>query len=259
MIEEMRARFDLAGKKAIVTGVGAMEGIGRYLAEGLCEAGAEVVLVNRSERMFTVRDYLQEKGYAVHGVIADLGEREQLRRAFAESMELLGSHLDILVNCAGIQRRMPSVDFEEQAWDDVVNINLNAVFFLSQLAAREMIPQHKGKIINVASMLSYFGGYRVPAYTATKTAVMGLTRALTNEWAAEGINVNAIAPGYIATDMGKPLMEDPVRNKEIIDRIPPKAWGDPKVFKDVVVFLASEASNYICGATIPVDGGFLCR
>ena len=192
-------------------------------------------------------------------MIADLGEREQLRRAFAESMELLGSHLDILVNCAGIQRRMPSVDFEEQAWDDVVNINLNAVFFLSQLAAREMIPQHKGKIINVASMLSYFGGYRVPAYTATKTAVMGLTRALTNEWAAEGINVNAIAPGYIATDMGKPLMEDPVRNKEIIDRIPSKAWGDPKVFKDVVVFLALEASNYICGATIPVDGGFLCR
>ena len=113
MIEEMRARFDLAGKKAIVTGVGAMEGIGRYLAEGLCEAGAEVVLINRSERMFTVRDYLREKGYAVHGVIADLGEREQLRRAFAESMELLGSHLDILVNCAGIQRRMPSVDFEE--------------------------------------------------------------------------------------------------------------------------------------------------
>ena len=259
MIEEMRARFDLAGKKAIVTGVGAMEGIGRYLAEGLCEAGAEVVLINRSERMFTVRDYLREKGYAVHGVIADLGEREQLRRAFAESMELLGSHLDILVNCAGIQRRMPSVDFEEQAWDDVVNINLNAVFFLSQLAAREMIPQHKGKIINVASMLSYFGGCRVPAYTAAKTAVMGLTRALTNEWAAEGINVNAIAPGYIATDMGKPLMEDPVRNKEIIDRIPSKAWGDPKVFKDVVVFLASEASNYICGATIPVDGGFLCR
>ena len=131
-----------------------MEGIGRYLAEGLCEAGAEVVLINRSERMFTVRDYLREKGYAVHGVIADLGEREQLRRAFAESMELLGSHLDILVNCAGIQRRMPSVDFEEQAWDDVVNINLNAVFFLSQLAAREMIPQHKGKIINVAFAVS---------------------------------------------------------------------------------------------------------
>ena len=254
MIEEMRARFDLAGKKAIVTGVGAMEGIGRYLAEGLCEAGAEVVLINRSERMFTVRDYLREKGYAVHGVIADLGEREQLRRAFAESMELLGSHLDILVNCAGIQRRMPSVDFEEQAWDDVVNINLNAVFFLSQLAAREMIPQHKGKIINVASMLSYFGGYRVPAYT-----VSNFTQWLAVHFSKVGIRVNAIAPGYIATDMGKPLMEDPVRNKEIIDRIPSKAWGDPKVFKDVVVFLASEASNYICGATIPVDGGFLCR
>ncbi len=259
MIPEMKATFDLTGKKAIVTGVGAMEGIGRYLSEGLCEAGAEVVLINRSDRMLAVKDYLEEKGYKVHGVIADLSDRDQLRSAFAKSMELLEDRLDILVNCAGVQRRMPSVEFTEQAWDDVVNLNLNAVFFLCQLAAQEMMKQHKGKIINVASMLSFFGGYRVPAYTATKTAIVGLTRALTNEWISEGISVNAIAPGYIATDMARPLMEDPIRNKEILERIPAKAWGDPKVFKGIAVFLASSASDYISGATIPVDGGFLCR
>lgn len=259
MIKELQERFDLTGKKAIVTGVGAVEGIGRYMAEGLCEAGAEVVLINRSERMYKVMDLLNSRGYNVHGVTADLSDRNQLKTAFSNSVDILGDKLDILVNCAGLQRRMPSIDFTEKDWDDVVALNLNAVFFLSQLAAREMMKQKKGKIINVASMLSYFGGFCVPAYTATKTAVMGLTRALTNEWIQHGINVNAIAPGYIATDMAKPLMEDPVRNQEILDRIPAKAWGDPQVFKGITVFLASEASDYISGATIPIDGGFLCR
>ncbi len=259
MIEEMRASFDLAGQKAIVTGVGAMEGIGRYLAEGLCEAGAEVVLINRSDRVFRVEDYLRNKGYSVHALTADLADREQLHTAFFRSMEMLGNDLDVLVNCAGTQRRMPSMEFTEKAWDEVRALNLDAVFFLSQLAAREMAKKGRGKIINVASMLSFFGGWRVPAYTATKTAVMGLTRALTNEWISQGIHVNAIAPGYIATDMSRPLMEDPVRNKEILDRIPAGNWGDPKVFKGIAVFLASAASDYISGATIPVDGGFLCR
>ena len=245
MRTEMIRKFDLTGKKAIITGVGSLEGIGRYLAEGLCESGAQVVLINRSERMYKVRDFFRE--------------RVQLDDAFRQSMELLGGRLDILVNCAGMQKRMDSVDFSREDWDAVVALNLNAVFFLSQLAAREMEKQHKGKIINIASMLSYLGGYRVPAYTATKTAVMGLTRALTNEWIAKGINVNAIAPGYIATDMNRPLMEDSVRNQEILSRIPAGGWGDPEAFKAVVVFLASEASDYISGVTLPVDGGFLCR
>lgn len=251
--------FDLSGKKAIVTGVGATEGIGRYIAEGLCEAGAEVVLINRSDRMYKVLNLFKDQGFPVYGLTADLADRDQQKTAFRKSLELLDGKLDILVNCAGVQRRMPSVDFTEQDWDDVVALNMNAVFFMCQMAAREMMKQHKGKIINIASMLSYLGGYKVPAYTATKTAVIGLTKALTNEWVQEGINVNAIAPGYIATDMSRPLMNDPVRNKEILDRIPAKKWGDPKSFKAVAVFLASEASDYISGATIPVDGGFLCR
>lgn len=259
MNEDLIAKFDLTGKKAIVTGVGSLEGIGRYLAEGLCEAGAEVVLINRSERMYRVKEMLEGRGFLVHGLIADLTDRRQLKDAFAKSLELLGGKLDILVNCAGMQRRNDSVDFTEEDWDAVMALNLNAVFFLSQLAAREMAKQKKGKIINIASMLSYLGGYRVPAYTASKTAVLGLTRALTNEWIAQGINVNAIAPGYIDTDMNKPLMEDPVRNQEILSRIPAGRWGDPRSFKAVAVFLASEASDYISGAAIPVDGGFLCR
>lgn len=259
MREEWIANFELKGKKAIVTGVGALEGIGRYLAEGLCEAGSEVVLINRSERMYKVKELLGARGFKVHAVIADLTDRKQLREAFSKSMEYLDGKLDILVNCAGLQRRNDSMEFSEEDWDDVMALNLNAVFFLSQMAAREMAKQSRGKIINVASMLSYLGGYRVPAYTASKTAIMGLTRALTNEWVSLGINVNAIAPGYIATDMNRPLMEDSVRSREILSRIPAGEWGDPGAFKSVAVFLASKASDYISGVTIPVDGGFLCR
>lgn len=259
MREEWINSFALTGKKAIVTGVGAVEGIGRYLAEGLCEAGAEVVLINRSERMYKVKSLLENRSFKVHGIVADLTKRPQLKTAFEESMECLDGKLDILVNCAGMQRRNDSVAFSEEDWDDVMALNLNAVFFLSQMAAKEMLKQKKGKIINVASMLSYLGGYRVPAYTASKTAIVGLTRALTNEWVAQGINVNAIAPGYIATDMNRPLMEDPERSREILSRIPAGEWGDPQAFKSVAVFLASKASDYISGAVIPVDGGFLCR
>lgn len=259
MVQAMQNAFDLSGKKAMVSGVGAMEGIGRYLAEGLCEAGAEVVLINRSDRVQRVLEAFLEKGYPAHAVVADLSDRRELNRAFTESLDALGGEVDILVNCAGLQRRAPSIDFTPEDWDAVRALNLDAVFFMCQLAAREMMKKHRGKIINVASMLSYFGGWRVPAYTATKTAVMGLTRALTNEWIAEGIHVNAIAPGYIATDMTRAIQDDPVRNEEILSRIPAGTWGDPAVFKGIAVFLASAASDYISGATIPVDGGFLCR
>ena len=168
-------------------------------------------------------------------------------------------HLDILVNNAGIIRRAPALEFSETDWDDVLQINLRAVFFLSQAAARLMKQQGGGKIINVASMLSFQGGILVPSYTAAKSGVAGLTRALANEWAKHGINVNAIAPGYMATDNTAPLRADPDRSKTILERIPAGRWGTPNDIKGAAVFLASAASDYMNGAVIPVDGGWLTR
>lgn len=251
--------FDLTGKKAIVTGVSSMNGLAKSMAEGLCEAGAEVCVIDISDKLFDVVDLLHKKGYKAHGVKANLADKNDLNRAFLESLEKLGGKIDILVNAAGVQRRSPTEEFKAEDWDIVINVNLNAVFFLSQLVGREMLKQGKGKIINIASMLSFLGGYMVPAYSASKGAVAQLTKALTNEWASKGININAIAPGYMATDMGMPLMKDPIRNKEVTDRIPMKRWGNPDDMKGLTVFLASEASDYLSGAVIPIDGGFLCR
>jgi 2-deoxy-D-gluconate 3-dehydrogenase len=167
--------------------------------------------------------------------------------------------LDVLVNNAGIIRRAPAIEFSEADWDDVLQINLKAVFFLSQAAARVMVKQHGGKIINIASMLSFQGGIIVPSYTAAKSGVAGITRALANEWARHNVNVNAIAPGYMATDNTAPLRADPNRSASILDRIPAGRWGVPDDLKGVVVFLASAASDYVNGAIIPVDGGWLTR
>jgi 2-deoxy-D-gluconate 3-dehydrogenase len=167
--------------------------------------------------------------------------------------------LDILVNNAGIIRRAPALEFSEEYWDDVIQINLKALFFLSQAAARVMAEQGGGKIINIASMLSFQGGILVPSYTAAKSGVAGLTRALANEWAAQGINVNAIAPGYIATDNTAPLRADPQRSQAILARIPVGRWGEPADLKGVAVFLASAAADYMHGAIVPVDGGWLTR
>ena len=258
MRTEMIRKFDLTGKKAIITGVGSLEGIGRYLAEGLCESGAQVVLINRSERMYKVRDFFRERGFSADGVVADLTDRVQLDDAFRQSMELLGGRLDIRVNCAGMQKRMDSVDFSREDWDAVVALNLNAVFFLSQLAAREMEKQHKGKIINIASMTSFFGSERIPAYTASKAGIAQLTKALSNEWARSGVNVNAIAPGYMATKLTQDIKEkNPKQYQEITSRIPAGRWGTGEDLKGLAVFLASDASAYISGAVIPVDGGYL--
>ena len=254
----MNSLFDLTGKKAIVTG--GTRGLGHGMAEGLMEAGAAVVIFGTSKKVIEVAAQFEAKGYWCKGIAVDLADDRARQEAFDQAVALLGG-LDILVNAAGIQRRHPSPEFPLQDWKDVLNVNLTAPFDLCQMAAKEFLKKEQpcGKIVNIASMLSYLGGYRVPAYTATKTAVMGLTRALTNEWIAKGINVNAIAPGYIATDMNRPLVEDSVRNQEILSRIPAGGWGDPEAFKAVVVFLASEASDYISGVTLPVDGGFLCR
>ena len=250
--------FDLTGRKAIVTG--ATRGLGRGMAEGLMEAGCEVVVVGSSASALSVAEEFRSKGFACHGLAVDLSEREQRRAGFAQAVELLGGHLDILVNGAGVQRRHFCTEFPLSDWDDVLEVNLTATFEMCQLAANQMIAQNsKGKIINVASMLSYFGGWTVPAYAASKGGVAQLTKALSNEWTGKGINVNAIAPGYMATEMNTALLNDEGRNTEILGRIPAHRWGTPDDMKGLCIFLASDASDYIAGAVIPCDGGYLCK
>ena len=247
--------FDLTGKKAIVTG--AASGLAHGIAEGLMEAGAEVAIIDISARTEDVAKEFCDRGFKAHAVHANLGDRKELTGAFHTALNLLGGKVDILVPAAGIQRRNKCEDFTMEDWDAVININLSAVFMLCQLAGREMLKQKSGKIINIASMLSYFGGYTVPAYAASKGGVAQVTKALTNEWAREGINVNAVAPGYMATTMNTKIIEDETRNTEITNRIPARRWGTPEDLKGVTVFLASSASDYLSGAIIPIDGGYL--
>lgn len=250
---------NLTGKKAIVTG--AAQGLSCGMAEGLMEAGAEVCIMDINPKAPEVAKEYTEKGYKCSAVVADLGNDETREAAFNEAVEKLGGHLDIIVNGAGVQRRYPSEEFPLQEWDFVINVNLKSVFALCQLAGQTFIKQgSKGKIINIASMLAFFGGYTVPAYAASKGGVAQLTKALCNEWAEKGINVNALAPGYMATEMNTALL-DPAnpRNAAITNRIPNKKWGTPTDMKGPVVWLASDASDYINGAIIPVDGGYLVR
>lgn len=249
--------FSLKGKTAIVTGGNKSLGLG--ITTALCEAGAKVCIMASSDSVFEVAESLTSKGFEVVGVKVDLGKREEIITAFDNALELLGGKLDILVNNAGIQRRNPCEDFLQEDWDDVISVNLNAVFTLCQLSGRVMIKQGKGKIINLASMLSYFGGQTVPAYAASKGAVAQLTKALSNEWSGKGINVNAIAPGYMATEMNVALINDETRNAQILGRIPAGRWGKPEDMGGIAVFLASSASDYLCGAIIPVDGGYLSK
>ena len=250
---------NLTGKKAIVTG--AAQGLSCGMAEGLMEAGAEVCIMDINPKAPEVAKEYTEKGYKCSAVVADLGNDETREAAFNEAVEKLGGHLDIIVNGAGVQRRYPSEEFPLQEWDFVINVNLRSVFALCQLAGQTFIKQgSKGKIINIASMLAFFGGYTVPAYAASKGGVAQLTKALCNEWAEKGINVNALAPGYMATEMNTALL-DPAnpRNAAITNRIPNKKWGTPTDMKGPVEWLASDESDYINGAIIPVDGGYLVR
>lgn len=251
-------RFDIKGKKAIVTG--GTRGLGHGMAEGLLEEGCEVVIVGSSEGVHRVAEEFRSRGFACHGVQADLGSREQTLACFRSCMELLGGDLDILVNAHGIQRRHQPEDFPLSDWDDVISVNLSSVFVLCQEAGRVMLPKGRGKIINIASMISFFGGQTIPAYAASKGGIAQLTKALSNDWAGKGIQINAIAPGYMATDMNTALM-DPAnsRYQQITDRIPAHRWGTPDDMKGICVFLASPASDYITGAVIPVDGGYLVK
>lgn len=251
-------RFDIKGKKAIVTG--GTRGLGHGMAEGLLEEGCEVVIVGSSEGVHRVAEEFRSRGFACHGVQADLGSREQTLACFRSCMELLGGDLDILVNAHGIQRRHQPEEFPLSDWDDVISVNLSSVFVLCQEAGRVMLPKGRGKIINIASMISFFGGQTIPAYAASKGGIAQLTKALSNDWAGKGIQINAIAPGYMATDMNTALL-DPAnpRYQQITDWIPAHRWGTPDDMKGICVFLASPASDYITGAVIPVDGGYLVK
>lgn len=250
--------FDLTGKKALVTG--GTRGLGRGMAEGLMEAGAEVVICGTNETVNKVAEEFCEKGYLCHGLIMDLMMREKLKKDFERAMVLLDHRLDILVNAAGIQRRNSSEIFTREDWDDVLAVNLTAPFLLCQLAAKQMIPQGKGKIINVSSMLAYFGGQTVPAYAASKGGMTQFSKTMCNDLAAKGININCIAPGYMDTDMNAALTDEKnPRFEEIRNRIPQGRWGTAEDLKGACIFLASEASDYVNGAVIPVDGGYLVK
>jgi 2-deoxy-D-gluconate 3-dehydrogenase len=249
--------FNLDNKVALVTG--ASRGLGQAMALGLAEAGADIAGLDMTECGETCQQ-VQALGRRYHSLVCDLREAtpEQLSEVVADVVSALG-RLDILLNNAGIIRRAPILEYSEEFWDDVLQINLKAVFFLSQAAARQMAEQGSGKIINIASMLSFQGGILVPSYTAAKSGVAGITKALANELAPKNINVNAIAPGYMATENTAPLRADPKRSSTILERIPSGRWGAPEDLKGIAVFLASAASDYMNGAIVPVDGGWLCR
>lgn len=249
-------RFMLDGKVAVVTG--ATRGLGQGMALALAEAGADIVAIGTVPADDTVKQ-IKALGRKAISIVADLGDRAAISGVMAEARKHFAS-LDILVNCAGIIRREDFLKFSEKDWDDVMGVNLDAVFFLSQAFCNDVVSRGaKGKIINIASMLSFQGGIRVPSYTASKSAMTGLTRLIANELASKGINCNAIAPGYMATDNTAPLRADQNRAKAILERIPAGRWGTPDDLKGAVVFLASAASDYVNGYTLAVDGGWLAR
>jgi 2-deoxy-D-gluconate 3-dehydrogenase len=247
--------FDLTGKTALITG--ASTGLGAGMTLGLAAAGADIVLVDHRERHETadaVRK-LGRKALALHG---DLSRKSVIDEVVAKALDAFGK-IDILVNNAGIIRRAPAIEFSEADWDDVMNLNAKAVFFMSQAVARDMMKRNYGKIINIASLLSFSGGITVPSYAASKGAVAQITKALANEWAKDGLCINAVAPGYMVTDNTKALRENPERYKSISERIPANRWGKPEDLQGAVVFLASKASDYVNGHILTVDGGWMAR
>ncbi len=251
-----RSPFDLTGKTALVTG--ANTGLGQAIAVALAEAGAGIIAVGRSAMDDTAR-LVAATGVPFQEIRADLSSVAAVAPVM-EQAQATGARVDILVNNAGIIRRADVVDFTEADWDDVMNVNLKTTFFLTQAVGRAMIGDGRGgKIINIASLLSFQGGIRIPSYTASKSGLAGLTRLLACEWAGKGINVNAIAPGYFDTNNTEALRNDPKRNADILARIPAGHWGQPKELGGAAVFLASAASDYVHGVVLPVDGGWMAR
>ncbi len=251
-------QFSLKGKVALVTGCGRLNGLGFGMAEALAEAGADIAGVDVGD-LSESKQKIEALGRRFLPIQTDLMRKENLQPLVEKVLSELG-HIDILVNNAGTIRRTPAIDFSEKDWDDVLNLNLKTVFFLSQAVARVFVKQGRGgKIINIASMLSFQGGITVPSYTASKSGVAGITRAMANEWAKHGININAIAPGYMATDNTAALRADAARSASILERIPAGRWGENSDLKGTAVFLASPASDYVNGHLLAVDGGWLAR
>jgi len=251
----MSSPFDLTGSTAVVTGGG--RGLGLGISTALLDAGADVVVLSRGGLPDSLVQHAQGLGRAVHHYPVDLSDGEAIA---ATAAAVLTEHrVDILVNNAGTQDRYPAVDFPLEAWDAVLDVNLRATFQLCQLFGRPMLERGAGKIVNFASLLSFQGGLTVPAYAASKGAVAQLTKALCNEWSGKGVNVNAVAPGYMATEMNTALLADPVRLEQLSVRIPAGRWGEPEDVGTVVVFLASPAAGYVHGQVLAVDGGWLAR
>jgi len=251
----MAISFDLTGKTALVTG--ANTGIGQAIAVALAEAGADVAVAGRSEPAETLA-LIAATGRKAVNIKADLSSTEPVQRVIDEAVAGLGK-VDILVNNAGIIRRDDLLQFSEEDWDAVIDTNLKTLFFLSQAAAKGMVERGTGKIVNIASLLTFQGGIRVPSYAAAKSGVSGVTKAMANELAPKGVQVNAIAPGYITTNNTAALVADETRNRQILERIPTGRWGKPEDIAGAAVFLASEASDYVTGQVLAVDGGWLAR
>ncbi|MEM7487125.1 MAG: SDR family oxidoreductase [Bacteroidota bacterium] len=250
-------KFSLKGKKAIV--VGGAGDLGKAMVEAVSQAGAQTVVIDFDQRVFEICDEFKADGLNVSAIQADVSQIEQIKESYITSLEILGGTVDILINSAGIQRRYPSEDFPEEEWSKVIAINLDATFYYCKYAGNTMIENGGGKIINIASLMSFLGGITIPAYAASKGGVGQLTKALSNDWAAKGICVNAIAPGYMDTQLNTALINDKKRTDEVFMRVPMKRWGKGEDLQGLTVFLASEASDYVTGTVIPVDGGYLGR
>jgi 2-deoxy-D-gluconate 3-dehydrogenase len=252
----MLDKFKLDDRVAIVTG--GNRGLGEAIALGLAQSGADIAIVQRSSEEPSVVQEIKNIGRKCKVIPFDLAQSSNIQSIVDLTLEQFG-RIDILVNNAGVQKRSPSAEFSEADWDLVMDVNSKAVFFLCQAAGKVMIEQGKGKIINIASLLSFQGGYTVPAYAASKGAVAQFTKSLSNEWAKQGVNVNAIAPGYMATEMNTALINDETRSSQILQRIPAGRWGNPDDLVGGVIYLASEASNYVNGEILTIDGGWMGR
>jgi 2-deoxy-D-gluconate 3-dehydrogenase len=257
MTSFLEKKFGLKGKVALVTG--SSKGLGLAMARALAQSGADVIVNGRdAASLAPVVKGITELGGKAEAIAADLGQRADVERLIAEAIAWQG-HLDILVNNAGIIRRAPAVEHSDADWDAVMGVNLDGVFTACRAAGKHMLARGSGKIINTASLLSFFGGFTVPGYAASKGGVGQLTKALSNEWAGKGVQVNAIAPGYMRTDNTAALQADPVRSKEILSRIPAGRWGEPADLEGTIVFLASSASDYVSGQVLAIDGGWCGR
>jgi len=246
--------FNLQGKRALV--VGGAGAIGLAISEGLLESGARVVIADNREDLSERIKLLKHQGYKCEGLNTDITKQPEIVKSISDTKVYLEGDIDILVNAAGIQRRSPSETFSEHDWDEVISVNLKSVFLYSQIVAIDMLKNKSGKIINIASIMSTFGGKNIPAYAASKGGVAQLTKSMSNDWASKGICVNAIAPGYIETPLNEKLLADSVRSAEILSRTPVGRWGKPSDLKGITILLASNASDFITGAVIPVDGGY---